>query len=121
MAGLLPMVATLLALVLSMRLELVPACNPFVEGCVSISRAARYGMANHLFRALVLPAAALQALTWILVASWLRGLGENGRGSRTLLPLGLLAGAALVLYGAFLGTDGTVYRLLRQYGKVVYF
>jgi hypothetical protein len=121
MAGLLPMVATLLALVLSMRLELIPVCNPFVDGCVSISRAARYEMPNHLFRALVLPAAALQALTWILVATWLRGLGENGRGLRALLPLGLLAGAALAMYGSFLGTDGTVYRLLRQYGTVVYF
>jgi hypothetical protein len=120
-AGLLPAVATLLALVLSRRLDLIPACNPFVDGCVSISRAARYEIANHMFRALVLPAAALQALTWVLVASWLRALGENGPGLRTLLPLGLLAGAALALYGAFLGTDGRAYRLLRQYGTVVYF
>lgn len=120
-AGLLPAVATLLAWVLSTRLELIPACNPFLEGCVSISRAARHELPNHLFRALVLPAAALQALTWVLVAPWLRGLGEQGRGLRWLLPLGLLAGAALALYGSFLGTEGAIYRLLRQYGTVVYF
>ena len=120
-AGLLPMAATLLALVMSMRLELIPACNPFIEGCVSISRAARHELPNHLFRALVLPAAALQALTWVLMAPWLRGLGESGRGVRSLLPLGLLAGAALALYVSFLGTEGAVYRLLRQYGTVVYF
>lgn len=120
-AGLLPAVATLLAWVLSTRLELIPACNPFLEGCVSISRAARHELPNHLFRALVLPAAALQALTWVLVAPWLRGLGERGRGVAALLPLGLLAGAALALYGSFLGTEGAIYRLLRQYGTVVYF
>jgi hypothetical protein len=120
-AGLLPAVATVLAWALSTRMELIPACNPFVEGCVSISRAARHELPNHLFRALVLPAAALQALTWVLVLSWLRGLGERGRGVCWLLPLGLLAGAALALYGSFLGTEGAVYRLLRQYGTVVYF
>jgi len=40
-----------------------PACNPYLEGCVSISRAARHGLPNHLFKALVLPAAALQGVT----------------------------------------------------------
>lgn len=120
-AGLLPMAATLVALVLSTRLGLIPACNPFLEGCVSISRAARHELPNHLFRALVLPAAALQALTWVLVARWLQGLGQQGRGLRLLPLLGIVAGAALALYGAFLGTEGAIYRLLRQYGTVVYF
>lgn len=120
-AGGLPALATLLALLLSTRMELIPACNPFIDGCVSISRAARHELPNHLFRALVLPAAALQALTWVLVARWLPTLGEPGRGARAVLPLGLLAGAALALYGSFLGTEGAAYRLLRQYGTVVYF
>jgi hypothetical protein len=120
-AGLLPMVATLVALVLSTRMGLIPACNPFLEGCVSISRAARHDLPNHLFRALVLPAAALQALTWVLLTHWLQGLGQHGRGLRVLPALGILAGAALALYGSFLGTEGDIYRLLRQYGTVVYF
>jgi hypothetical protein len=38
-----------------------------------------------------------------------------------LAPLGMLAASALVLYGSFLGTEGQVYRWLRQYGTVVYF
>lgn len=118
-AGLLPAVASLLALWLSIRAGLVPSCNPFVEGCTSISRAARHELPNHLFRALLLPAATLQALTWVLVARWLRAEGE--RGGRLLAALGLVAGTALVLYGSFLGTDGAAYRLLRQYGTVLYF
>lgn len=117
--GLLPALASLLALWLSVRAGLVPACNPFLEGCTSISRAARHDLPNHLFRALLLPAATLQALTWILVARWLRAEGE--RGATVLAALGLVAGAALVLYGSFLGTDGETYRLLRQYGTVLYF
>jgi len=118
-AGLLPAVASLLALWLSVRAGLVPGCNPFLEGCTSISRAARHELPNHLFRALVLPAATLQAITWLLVARWLRAEGE--RGGALIALLGLVAGAAMVLYGSFLGTDGAAYRLLRQYGTVLYF
>ena len=126
LAGLLPALAALLAWGLATHLNLVPSCNPFFEGCVSISRAARHGLPNHVFRALVLPAAALQGLCWLITARWLlqrcasTGL-RPGLGLRLLAALGLAAGVALVLYGAFLGTEGSVYRLLRQYGTVVYF
>lgn len=73
-AGLLPAVAALAAWQLSTRLELIAACNPFIDGCVSISRAARHDLPNHLFGAIVLPAAVLQGLTWWLAAVWLREL-----------------------------------------------
>src|SRR5687767_5149109 len=36
LAGLLPLAATAIAYLLSIRLGLVPECNPFTEGCVSI-------------------------------------------------------------------------------------
>jgi hypothetical protein len=122
LAGLLPIVATLLALQLSIRLELIPACNPFLEGCVSISRAARYELPNHLFKALVLPAAALQGLTWILCQRWLLALGApRTRWLRQLAWIGVTAAIFLVLYTGFLGTEGRIYRWLRQYGTVVYF
>ena len=122
-AGLLPAVATLTAWALSMHLGLVPACNPFIDGCISISRAARHDLPNHVFRTLVLPAALLQALTWWLAARWLRDLPGAAamRGLAALPLLGATAGLALVLYGSFLGTDGPIYRALRQYGTVVYF
>lgn len=123
LAGLLPALAVLLALALSIRLELIPACNPFIDGCVSVSRAARQDLPNYLFRALVLPAATLQALTWLVAARWLRDLDHSAavRSLRWLMALGVIAGIALALYGAFLGTEGRVYRWLRQYGTVVYF
>ena len=114
--------AALVALHLSARLELIPACNPFIEGCVSISRAARHDLSNHIFRALVLPAAALQGLTWMLCTGWLKDLGASpDRPLRALLWLGLLAALFLVLYGTFLGTEGEVYRWMRRYGVWLYF
>lgn len=121
LAGLMPAVAALLAFALSVQLQLVPGCNPFIDGCVSISRAARHDLPNHLFRALMLPAATLQGLVWVLAAHWLRGALGPRRGLHALAVLGLVAAAALVLYASFLGTEGAAYRLLRQYGTVVYF
>jgi hypothetical protein len=125
-AGLLPLLATVVATTISMQMGLVPACNPFVDGCTSISRAARYEPANHVFRALMLPAATLQAITWLLLARWWRALSSAAPplklpGLRWMAGLGMIAGIALVTYGAFLGTEGAIYRLLRQYGTVVYF
>jgi hypothetical protein len=122
LAGLLPVIAALIALFLSMRLELIPACNPFFEGCVSVSRAARHDLPNHIFRAIVIPAAVLQGLTWTLCRSWLLELGAPSvRKLRYLVWFGLIAAVALVIYGAFLGTEGRTYRWLRQYGTILYF
>lgn len=120
-AGLLPALAGLGAWWLSTRLGLVPECNPFLDGCVSVSRAARHDLPNHLFRALMLPAATLQAVVWLVCARWLRAALGPRPGVRALAPLGVTAGVALVLYGTFLGTEGQVYRWLRQYGTVVYY
>ncbi|MBL8289723.1 MAG: hypothetical protein JNL85_17200 [Rubrivivax sp.] len=121
LAGAMPIVATLVAWGVSTAQETIPACLPFIDGCVSVSRAARHGLANHLFRALVLPAAALQALGWLLAARWLATLLPPYRLLAWLAPLGAAASIALALYTAFLGTDGPGTRALRQYGTVVYF
>lgn len=122
LAGLLPAIAALGALWLSIALEIIPACNPLLDGCVSISRAARHDLPNHVFRAFVLPAAVLQAATWTLCASWLARTGSDSRATLCVLPwLGLFVGISLVIYGTFLGTEGQVYRWLRRYGVIAYF
>lgn len=121
-AGLLPALGSLIALALSIHLDLIPACNPFFEGCVSVSRAARYHLGNHVFRAMTLPGAALQGLTWIVVAFWLRPLAPGHRRSLRVLPwLGVIAAIAFIAYGTFLGTEGQTYRWLRANGTVIYF
>jgi len=119
LASLVPLLATHLAWGLSLRADLIPACNPYWDGCVSISRAARHGLGNHLFRLAMLPCAAVQVLCWLAAAHWLRR--DTGRPVRWLPWLGLVAGAFLGLYVAFLGTGGGVYGVLRAYGVTVYF
>ena len=111
-------VAAHLAWWLSVQAGHVPSCMPYLEGCTSISRAARHGLGNHVFRLLVLPCAALVGLHWWLSARWLRG---EGTGSRAMLASGCVAALALAVYAAFLGTEGEAYRFLRRYGVVVFF
>lgn len=100
---------------LSIQAGHVPACVPYWEGCVSISRAARHGLGNHLFRLLVIPCAVLHALVWLLAARWLRGR------HRTMLALGIVSAIALAVYATFLGSEGEAYRFMRRYGVAVYF
>ena len=122
MAGLLPLAATVLAYSLSIRLGIDESCNPFFDGCTSISRAARHGLPNQLFRALVLPAASFQAICWLMCGSWLRSVGAAPHRMLGALPLlGIVAAVYLVLYGTFLGAEGAAYRWMRRYGVVVYF
>jgi hypothetical protein len=120
-AGLVPAVAALAAWMLSVHQGIIPHCNPLIDGCVSISRAARHDLPNHVFRALLLPAAVLQALTWLLCRAWLRHLGARGALAAALPWLGAAAALFLVLYGTFLGTDGEPYRWMRRYGITLYF
>ncbi len=92
----------------------VPFCNPYWDGCTSISRAGRHGWANHLFQAALLPYTALLALYWWLNQRWLLALGD--RGSRWMLLSGWLGMLFMILYVTFLGTEGPMYQLMRRYG-----
>lgn len=108
-------VAAHVALWLSIRDGWIGGCIPYVEGCTSISRAARHGLGNHVFRLLVLPCALLVGLHWWLAARWL------GTGHRDVAWLGAVAAVALAVYATFLGTEGETYRFLRRYGVVCFF
>lgn len=122
LAGALPLAGIALAFPLAVGEGQFAACNPLIEGCVSISRAARHGLPNHLFRAVLLPAAVLQGLVWWLSAPWLRAIGSPPTRLLPWVPwLGLAAMVFLILYGTFLGTEGTWYRWMRRYGVVFYF
>ncbi len=107
---------------LSIQAGTIPYCNPYWDGCTSISRAARYGLANHLFRLVVLPVALMHLLNWWLAARWLRSPrpGTDFQAS-LLLAFGAVSALALATYATFLGTEGDAYRFLRRYGVTLYF
>lgn len=94
-------------------------CNPYWDGCTSISRAGRHGWANHLFRAALLPYTVVLAQYWWVNQHWLKGAGD--RGSRWMLASGWVGALFMILYVTFLGTEGQTYQLMRRYGINVYF
>lgn len=126
LSGLLPVTAVLVAYLLnvfaSTELELRFICMPFVDGCVSISRAARSGPGLHLFRALMLPCAVLILLSWDFVRAWLLELEAcTKKRAWTIFGLGAVGAIFLVVYVTWLGTDGELYKWLRRYGVTFYF
>jgi hypothetical protein len=106
---------------LSLRDGHVPFCVPYIEGCTSISRAARHGLGNHVFRLLMLPCALLVALHWWTSARWLRADAAPGGQGGVVMALGIVGAVALAVYSTFLGSDGEAYRFLRRYGVIVFF
>lgn len=119
-AALLPALATLLALAAYTSAEGV-FCNPFIDDCVSISRMAKHGWANHVFHALVLPGAVLQLATWLVAAGTFVEAAAARREARLIAALGTCAGVTLVVYGTYLGSDGVIYAWLRRWGPLLYF
>jgi hypothetical protein len=120
LAGLLPAIGVAIAFPLAVSEGQFPPCNPLIDGCVSISRAGRHGLPNTLFRAFLLPGAILQGITWWLCRPWLTAIGAPPARVQRWLPwLGLGVACFLVLYGAFLGTQG--FQSLRRVGVIFYF
>lgn len=122
LTGLLPVAGVVASAWIAMSQGLVPACNPLLEGCTSISATGRYFPASLAFRAAVLPTAALTVLFWLAAWRWLQVIGAPGRLAVHLIPVtGVLAAVFLVVYVTFLGTEGDVYRFMRRFGVIHYF
>jgi hypothetical protein len=121
-AGAMPLAAVHLCLVVSIAVDTVLPCFPYVDGGTSISRACRTEPAVHLFRALVLPSSAAIAATWWIASGWLASERLAGvRARRWMLGLGLVGALFLVLYATFLGTQGDAYRWMRRFGVYLFF
>lgn len=119
--ALVPFVVTHAALWISIERGYVPACVPYLDGCTSISRAARHGLANVLFQWVMVPMAAVHVANWWLVAGRLRERLPASRAVLALWPLGFVAGLALATYAFALGTEGDFYRWMRRFGIIFYF
>lgn len=117
-----PLIAVVGAYAIGLLQQVVPVCNPFLDGCLSISRAARTGDAIFWFRGLMLPLVPLFAAYWVMQVYWLRQLlGRHTWHLTTIYWLGLASSLALLLYVNFLGSEGDFYRFMRRQGVMFYF
>lgn len=117
---LLPLACIHISWIWSASVGAIPWCNPYWDGCVSISRAARSSDALFLFRAIMIISAAWLVIFWRLCGYFLETRNWNGK-PYAMLILGYLGAGFLVLYADFLGTDGAAYRLMRRYGVIFFF
>jgi len=126
LAGALPIVAAHAAYLLNLRYGSEIAaefvCMPYLDGCVSVSRAARSGPGLLTFRWLMLISAPLLLLTWEFVRRWLHDLRAcSVRKGWTIAALGMVGAVFLVLYVTALGNEDEWYRWQRRYGVILYF
>ena len=120
-AALVPFLTVHAAYLLAASDGQVPWCFPYWDSCTSISATGRQPPAAFLFRAGMLPSAAVIMGFWWLHAAWLRGLGAPQRRCKVMLQLGLLACLGLILYVTVLGVDGSVWRMQRRVGTILFF
>lgn len=120
-AGLVPIFAVHIAYFISISEGHSPACFPYIEGCTSISAAARNGNALFLFRGLIIPCSIVLVLYWRMMQLWLRRLDHGEHSHRAILLLGVTGSLFLILYADYLGSSGDAYRWMRRYGIFMFF
>jgi len=120
-AGLLPLVAMFGAFAIGVAWDVLPPCNPIIDGCRSISATGRQPPGSFLFRLIMLPQSALLWFTWYLSVRWLDVIPPGiGRGRRSAILVAALVNAvALAVYVTFLGSSEPIYEFMRRFG--IYF
>ena len=119
-----PLLAMNAALVISILYEKVPACFPYLDGRISVSRAGRNPPASYLFKSIIIPCGVLGAFYWPLAARRMAELdGRNVRLRRETIMawLGAAGAGLLIVYAFALGNPGDLYRFLRRFGVYTYF
>ena len=124
-AGLSPIIAIHLCYLIAIQHSGLPACIPYLEGCVSVSATGRYEPAVYLFRGVMLPQTILLSAFWILSVAWLRSIESSLQlAPRRYLAVQLfgIGGALfLILYVVFLGSAEPFYEFMRRFGVYLYF
>lgn len=98
----------------------VPVCVPILEGCTSISGAARHGIAWYAFKIIMAPVVIASVVFWLRIPGALEALVAE-RAPRWIGRLAIAATLALVVHVAALGLDGELARSFRRVGTIGYF
>ena len=115
-AALLPLVTYNLCYLVAIALDHLPACVPYISGCTSVSSSGRLPPENWIFKAGMLPLAAVVLLVWQRCAATLERAGQCGLRILMLRVLGITAALSLLLYIFTLGIAGTEFRAIRRIG-----
>lgn len=118
----LPLCTTNAVYLLSAYEGFIPWCMPYIDGCTTISQAARSGNSIFIYRATMIAYAVLLIWFWIYASHWLTLLyGKTTKTASIILWLGIIGAIFLMVYIDFLGTTGEVNRFMRRYGIMIFF
>ena len=102
--------------------EIIPWCYPYIDGCTTISGAARSGNALFWFRGVMITHGVLLVAFWFYVQQWLDMLyGESRNIARTIAWMGIIGALFLIVYVDFLGSSGEINRFMRRFGILFFF
>ena len=105
--GILAIFAGNLAYLVSLNEGFVDACFPYLEGCTSISKTGRNGLAYILFKLTILPVMTLLSAYWIISFKTLKqNILNKILRNRVMMTSGLIGSLFGILYATFLGSDG---------------
>lgn len=118
----LPLLTTNTVYLLSAYEGFIPWCIPYIDGCTTISQAARSGNSIFIYRATMIAYGILLIWFWIYTSHWLNLLyGQTTKSARIILWLGVIGAIFLIVYIDFLGTTGEVNRFMRRHGIMIFF
>ena len=113
LVSIIPFIAIHLSFILSVQNEYLSLCNPYIDGCYSISRVARQPYSIMIFKLLMLISA------FSLFFLWPRLFKPNY--NKILILIGRVGSLFLIVYIVALGEEGFLYELMRRFGVFIFY
>ena len=113
LVSIIPFIAIHLSFILSVQNEYLALCNPYIDGCYSISRVARQPSSIVIFKILMLVSA------FFLFFLWSRLFKPNY--NKILILIGRIGSLFLVVYILALGEEDFLYELMRRFGIFIFY
>ena len=112
----LPITTVIISYLVSVKLNLVTACIPNIEGCTSISRAGRYVPVKYFFKPMMFLYAIFLFLFWYNFLEKIKTINVSEKKLPWFATFSILF---LILYIVFLG-EGKIYEFFRRIGIYIY-
>ena len=113
LVSIIPFIAIHLSFILSVQNEYLSLCNPYIDGCYSISRVARQQSSIIIFKMLMLISA------FSLFFLWPRLFKPNY--NKILILIGRVGSLFLIAYIVALGEEGFLYEIMRRFGVFIFY
>ena len=113
LVSIIPFISIHLSFILSVQNEYLALCNPYFDGCYSISRVARQPSSIIIFKILMLVSA------FSLFFLWPRLFKSNY--NKILIFIGRIGPLFLIAYIVALGEEGFLYELMRRFGVFIFY